>query len=69
MGLTWVRFSRQALTLQEILGVFKRKDWMEMENLLPWWLTWIDGRAILFAGLLIWALRKALISGDNHDQR
>lgn len=33
-------------------------------NLLPWWLTWIDGRAILFAGLLIWALRKALISGD-----
>ena len=27
MGLTWVRFPRQALTLQEILGVFKRKDW------------------------------------------
>jgi hypothetical protein len=42
---------------------------MEMENLLPWWLTWIDGRAILFAGLLIWALNKALISGDKHDQR
>jgi hypothetical protein len=39
------------------------------QNLLPWWLTWIDGRAILFAGLLIWALNKALISGDKHDQR
>jgi hypothetical protein len=41
----------------------------KLDSKLPWWLTWIDGRAILFAGLLIWALRKALISGDNHDQR
>ena len=34
-------------------------------NLLPWWLTWIDGRAILFAGLLIWAGNKAMNSGEN----
>jgi len=40
-----------------------------MQNLLPWWLTWIDGKAILFIGLLIWAVRKALISGGNYDQR
>jgi hypothetical protein len=68
VGLTWVQSPRQALTLWEILKVFKRKDWT-MQNLLPWWLTWIDGKAILFIGLSIWAVRKALISGGNYDQR
>ena len=38
-------------------------------NLLPWWLTWIDGRALLFIGLIIWAGHKAITSGEkNHDK-
>jgi hypothetical protein len=38
-----------------------------MENLLPWWLAWIDGRAILFMALLIWAGNKAITSGEKSN--
>ncbi len=36
-------------------------------NLLPWWLTWIDGRALLFIVLIIWAGNKAITSGGKND--
>lgn len=34
-------------------------------NLLPWWLTWIDGKVILLIALTVWAIFKARTSGGN----
>jgi hypothetical protein len=38
-----------------------------MYNALPWWLTWIDGRAILLAALAIGAWTYYLLAGDDDE--
>jgi hypothetical protein len=35
------------------------------ENLMPWWLQWIDGRVILLLAVTIYFLNKARTSGDK----